>query len=79
MHRNDARNASAYHYAPSKVITAIRLILRKTPKYFKSHFAELSHFVNCIKEDMQPSPSGEDALKDLEIIEQAYKNQIRLD
>jgi UDP-N-acetylglucosamine 3-dehydrogenase len=72
-------HASAYHSAPSKIITALQLILRKTPKYFLSHRKEVSHFVNCIKEDLQPSPSGEDALKDLEIIEKAYKNQIPLD
>jgi UDP-N-acetylglucosamine 3-dehydrogenase len=71
-------HASAYQSAPSKIITAIQLILRKTPKYFLSHRAELSHFVQCIKEDKQPSPSGEDALKDLEAIEKAYKNQITM-
>jgi predicted dehydrogenase len=42
------------------------------------YLEEVSHFVQCIKEDLQPSPSGEDALKDLEAIEQAYKNQIHL-
>lgn len=71
-------HASAYHSAPSKVITALQLILRKTPKYFISHRKEVSYLVQCIKEDLQPSPSGEDALKDLEIIEQAYKSQIFL-
>jgi len=43
------------------------------------HLTELSHFVDCIKEDKQPSPSGEEALKDLEAIEKAYKDQIVLD
>jgi len=54
-------HASAYHSAPSKIITALQLILRKTPKYFLSHRKEISHFVQCIKEDLQLSPSGEDA------------------
>lgn len=34
--------------------------------------------VNSIREDTNPSPSGEDGLKDLEMIELAYKNQITL-
>ena len=69
----------AHQSAPSRIITAIQLVLRKTPKYYLHHLAEVSHFVHCIKEDSQPSPSGDDALKDLETIAQAYKNQIRLD
>jgi len=73
-----AAQASAYHSAPNKIITAIQLILRKTPKYFLAHRTEILHFINYIKQDTQPSPSGKDALKDLEIIERAYKNQIRL-
>ena len=72
-------HASAYHSAPSKVITAIQLLLGRTPKYFIPYLEEVSHFVHCIKEDLQPSPSGDDALKDLETITQAYENKIRLD
>ena len=67
------------HSSPSKIITAIQLLLGRTPKFFTPYLEEVSHFVRCIKEDIQPSPSGEDALKDLEVIEQAYKNQIFLD
>lgn len=72
-------HASSYHPSPSKVITAIQLLLGRTPKFFIPYLKEVSHFVHCIKEDIQPSPSGEDALKDLETITQAYKNNIRLD
>jgi len=72
-------HASAYHHSPSKVITAIQLLLGKTPEFFTPYLEEVSHFVRCIKEDTQPSPSGEDALKDLETITRAYKNQIHLD
>jgi len=74
-----AGHASAYHSAPSKVITAIQLLLGRTPKYYIPYQKEVSHFVQCVKEDTQPSPSGEDALKDLETITQAYKNKISLD
>jgi len=72
-------HAYAHHSAPSKIITAIQLILRQIPKYYLPHFAEVSHFVKCIEEDTLPSPSGEDALKDLEAIERAYKNHTRID
>ena len=71
-------HASSYHSPPSKVITAIQLLLGRTPKFFIPYMEEVSHFVNCIKEDLQPSPSGEDALKDIETIKRAYKNEIRL-
>jgi len=72
-------HASSYHSSSSRVITAIQLLLGRTPKFFVPYLEEVSHFVNCINEDTQPSPSGEDALKDLETITSAYKNQIRLD
>jgi UDP-N-acetylglucosamine 3-dehydrogenase len=71
-------HASSYHSSPSKVITAIQLLLGKTPKFFIPYLKEVSHFVRCIKEDTQPSPSGEEAIKDLEAIKQAYENQINL-
>ncbi|MGB9694168.1 MAG: hypothetical protein ACPLYF_04930, partial [Fervidobacterium sp.] len=71
-----AAHAYAYHKPPSKIITAIQLILKRTPKYFKPYKTELEHFIKCIKEDKQPMPSGEDALKDLETIEKAFKNQL---
>ena len=49
---------TAYHSTPNRIITAIQLILRKTPKYFLAYRTEILHFINCIKEDMQQSPSG---------------------
>jgi predicted dehydrogenase len=45
-------------------------------KFYNAHKAELQHFVNCLIKDKQPTPTGEDGLKDLETIEKAYKNQI---
>ena len=71
--------AYVYYKPPSKVKTAMQLMLRKTPQYYMSFRGILSHFAECIEHDMTPSPSGEDGLKDLEIISLAYKNQIRLD
>ena len=72
-------HASSYHHSPSKAITAIQLLLGRTPKFFGPYLKEVSHFVHCIEEDLQPSPSGEDALEDLKTIARAYKNEIHLD
>ncbi|MEM3823751.1 MAG: Gfo/Idh/MocA family oxidoreductase [Candidatus Bathyarchaeia archaeon] len=67
----------AYRSSSSRVITAIKLILGKTPKFFTPYLKEISHFVDCINNDNEESKlSGEDALKDLEAIAKAYKNQI---
>ncbi len=73
------KHALTYHIPPSRVITALQLILRRTPKYFTPHYTGLAHFIDCIQTDSQPSSTGYDGLKDLEVIEQAYKNQIYLD
>jgi predicted dehydrogenase len=60
----------------SKVTTAIKLILGRTPKFFLPYLEEISHFINCINHDFPLSVN--DALKDLEIIDNAYRNQIEL-
>ena len=72
-------HASATHTPPSKVKTAIQLMTGRTPDFYKPFLTELSYFVRCVRQDLPPSPSGEEALKDLETISLAYKNQIRLD
>jgi UDP-N-acetylglucosamine 3-dehydrogenase len=63
---------------PSKIVTATKLILKKTPPYFIPFYKELEHFVESIKKDQQPQPSGEDGIKDLQVIEMAYKNSIEM-
>lgn len=73
-----AGHAIASHASPGKIKTAIQLMLRKTPSYYAPYFGELQHFVDCLQNSCQPQPSGEEALKDLEVIEKAYANQIRL-
>ncbi|MGB9914290.1 MAG: Gfo/Idh/MocA family protein [Candidatus Bathyarchaeales archaeon] len=71
-----ATYARAYRSPSSKVNTAIKLILNKTPKFFIPYLKEISHFIECIKTDNKESRlSGEDAIKDLEAIANAYKNQ----
>ncbi|MEM5867134.1 MAG: Gfo/Idh/MocA family oxidoreductase [Candidatus Aenigmatarchaeota archaeon] len=65
----------ACHFPSSKVITAIKLILGKTPGYI-SHLREISYFVDVINNDEENILSGEDALEDLEVIAKAYGNQV---
>lgn len=71
-------HSSIAHSAPSKVKTAVKLMLRRPAPFFLPHRREIAHFVQCVKEDTRPLTSGEDALKDLEAISLAYKNEIIL-
>jgi len=64
--------------ALSPVLKAIQMLTMGNSRFFWPQFAELQYFTSCLLRDKSPSPSGEDGLKDLEIIEQAYKNQISL-
>jgi len=71
-------HARAYHSPSSKVITAVKLILGRTPRFFIPYLKEVSHFVDYLRDDDGENRlSGEDALKDLEVIAKAYKNQIK--
>jgi UDP-N-acetylglucosamine 3-dehydrogenase len=70
--------ATASFVTPSKLKTVTKLLFRKTPPYFIPFSKELEHFVNSIKNDTQPMPSGEDGLEDLQTIELAYKNSIKM-
>jgi len=74
-----ASHAIASYNPPNKIKTAIQLMLRKTPSFQRSFLSEIQHFVDSIQKDQQPQPSGEDGLQDLEVIEKAYKNTIKLD
>ena len=40
--------------------------------------SELRYFVDCVQNDVTPSPSGQEGLVDLQIISMAYKNASRL-
>jgi len=72
------RPASAQHLPPNRLFTAAQMLTTGTSKFYLPHLAEIKHFVNCLIHDLNPSPSGEDALKDLETISLAYKNQMTL-
>jgi len=81
--RLDVYGTTGHAYAgrksSSRIKTAIQLMLRRPTSYFKSHLQEIEYFVDCIQKDEQPQhTSGEEALKDLEVIERAYANQVKL-
>jgi len=71
-------HACAQHRPGNRLLAATQMLTTGKSEFHRPHFDELQYFVNCLKNDLSPSPSGQDGLKDLEIIEQAYKNQIRL-
>ncbi|MEM3551630.1 MAG: Gfo/Idh/MocA family oxidoreductase [Candidatus Bathyarchaeia archaeon] len=68
--------ATVQHQPSNPISTVIQILTTGTSKFYQGHKVELQHFVNCLIEDRQPTPTGEDGLKDLEAIQQAYKNQI---
>jgi len=71
-------HAEAQHVPSGNLNTAAQMLFTGTSKFYQPHYSELQYFVNCLIKDLNPSPSGQDGLKDLEAISRAYKNQIRL-
>ena len=72
------KNASAEHSPSNPILTALQMLATGRSKFYQPHFDELQHFLTCVINDVPPSPSGQDGLKDLEAISLAYKNQISL-
>lgn len=69
------RHATAFHMPSNKIISAIQYMTKRiTPKFNLPYLNELQHFVSCVTQGVPSSPSGIDALKDLEIISSAYKS-----
>jgi predicted dehydrogenase len=69
----------AEHRPGNILLTAAQMLTTGKSKFHQAHLDEIQYFVDCLQNDSTPSPSGEDGLKDLEAIEKAYKNQIRLE
>jgi myo-inositol 2-dehydrogenase/D-chiro-inositol 1-dehydrogenase len=72
------KHAFAERRSPKKTMHAIQLITGKSSKFYLPHLWELEHFVYCVGNDIKPTPSGQDALKDLEAISKAYDDPIQL-
>lgn len=69
------QHAFAYHRSSSKITIGLQLLAGITPKFYVPYFLELQHFVDSIKQDLQPVPSGEDALEDVRVISMAYEKK----
>jgi predicted dehydrogenase len=73
-----AGHATTASDTPSKAKAALQLLLRRTSDFHVPFLTEAQYFIDCILNDKTPRPSGEDALKDLEVIERAYANPVGL-
>jgi len=71
-------HAIADNVPPNRIFAAIQMLTMRTSTFWRPYLNELRYFTNCIIDDVPPSSSGKDGLKDLEAIESAYKNSIQL-
>jgi myo-inositol 2-dehydrogenase/D-chiro-inositol 1-dehydrogenase/scyllo-inositol 2-dehydrogenase (NAD+) len=65
------------NHKPSNVLsTAVQMLTMGTSRFHLAHYSELQYFSNCLIKDQHPSPSGQDGLRDLEAIFQAYRSEM---
>ncbi|MDR1992028.1 MAG: Gfo/Idh/MocA family oxidoreductase [Nitrososphaerota archaeon] len=72
------QHTSIGHMPPKTLSAAYQMFTQGISEFNKPHFDELQYFVNCLHTDQEPSPTGLDGLKDLEVIVKAYENKITL-
>jgi UDP-N-acetylglucosamine 3-dehydrogenase len=72
------KNCSITHAPSSPLSTVVQMLTSGRSKFYQPHFDELQYFVDCLTNDVEPSPSGYDGLRNVEAISSAYKNQIIL-
>ncbi len=72
------KHTSVTHKPPSQISTAYQMLTKGISDFFQPHLDELQYFVDCLIKDVKPLPSGQDGLRDLEVISKAYQNQITL-
>lgn len=72
------KHTAAGRTPENRILAAVRLLTTNSTTYQSTYLRELQHFVYCINHDLTPSPSGNDALKDLETISLAYSNTMIL-
>ena len=73
------KNVSAYRNPSNPIATVIQQLVTNTSEFWAPQVNELEHFAQCVKHDLPPKSSGNDALRDLEAISLAYENEIPLD
>jgi predicted dehydrogenase len=72
-------HVSAQHSPSNRILTALQMLVTGTSKFYEPFKRELEYFVKCLNEDLMPSPSGYDGLKDIEAICLAYNNQLNFE
>jgi len=72
-------HAFAQHRPANRLVSATQMLTIGKSRFYQPHFDELNYFANCLIKDLSPLPSGQDGLRDLEAIREAYKNSRRLD
>ena len=72
------KHASASHIRQNQIVAGVQLLTTNSCRYYIPYFRELEYFVHCIRHDLQPQVSGDDALNDLVAITRAYNNALPL-
>jgi predicted dehydrogenase len=72
-------HAVVEHIPSNPLSTVVQMLTTGISKFHRPHYSELEYFVNCLIEDLSPSPNGQDGFRDLETISQAYRNRIQLE
>lgn len=73
------KNIIAQHLRPKLIVSAFQMLTTGRSKFFQAQVDELRHFTDCVANDLPPSPSGQDGLKDIEAMNLAYRNKVSLD
>lgn len=71
-------NISVKNSPPNPLIGAVQMLATGKSKFYQTYLDELQHFLDCVINDLPPSSSGLDGLRDMEAIELAYKNTLSL-
>jgi predicted dehydrogenase len=72
------RNLSVENSPFFSPLSRLKMLITGKNRFLQAHVDEMQYFVNCVAGDLDPSPSGQDGLRDIEAINLAYKNQISL-
>ena len=69
-----ASHVTGQHKPLGALSTITQILATGTTEFFRPHLVELQHFVTSINNDLTPSPSGEEGVKDLQVIQAAYES-----
>jgi predicted dehydrogenase len=76
--QGSVKNVSTQHSPLNPLVAAVQMLATGGQDFYQSHVDELRHFLHCLINDLPPSSTAQDGLKDMEAISHAYSNQISL-